>query len=151
MVRVVIRLFIIIFGLIDVLYILWVLVNDIINHKIPFYSTLVESLKVGDSYSNGSILFSFLSIFSFFLIISICFSGPLLIMKKKAGIYMSFFQFPFRVITFIPPTFFFVSPLLFTLFESITLSLIIILAFEVLKFYIEINWLKSLRKSRECG
>lgn len=142
---------ILILGFIDVCFIVWRFTTDISQHNAPIYSSLVESIGSGISFGTGSLFYFVPIIFGEILIASIGVSGWLMMIQNRKGVYLSIFQFPFRLIMLIPPTFFFLHAPINSLTDSLVLSFSMITIFEFFKLFIEIKWLKSKRQLVKAG
>lgn len=79
--------------------------NRILNKQIPFYHDIIEAKSL--SLSFGAPLPSIFTYVSMILYISLLFSGILLLKHLKAGAILSYIQCPFRLLTLIPISLFF--------------------------------------------
>lgn len=125
-------------GGLDVAYVLWRVFKDVLESKIPFFSSFVESLNVAVEFGQASILI--MTGVSAVITLSIVVSGPLMLLLRRSGVYISIVQFPFRLTLLISPTFFFIQSAKDYLPSLLLVAVILIL--EVVKLVTEIFWLK---------
>lgn len=102
-----------IWGGLDILYFIWIILQAILSSKIPFYTDLVSSYDFALSYENNLPIYG--AWLSVMLHISILVSGILLLFGRRVGIILSYIQFPLRILLLIPSLFF-----LTWLFEDIS-------------------------------
>lgn len=133
--------FVRVWGALDIAYVAWRVVSDISESKIPFIGNIMESYEVGGEF--GIFSLQVLALIASLLILSMILSGPLMLFLRKAGVYISLVQFPFRIVLAVPPTFFFLQ----SLNEAIPSVVLIgaILMLEVVKAVTEILWLRARR------
>lgn len=125
-------------GLLDVAYVLWRVINDVSESKVPFLASFAESLSAAAGFGKASI--SILTAIGFVVTLSIVLSGPLMLALSRVGVYVSLFQFPFRLTLFIPTTFFFIHSARDYLPSLLLVAVILIL--EIVKVITEIFWLR---------
>lgn len=126
-------------GGLDIAYVLWRVLKDVSESKIPFLSSLTESLSAAAGF--GQLSISILTYVAVIVTLSIVLSGPLMLMLVRAGVYISLVQFPFRLILIIPPTFFFIQSARDYLPSKLLIAMILIL--EVTKAVTEVIWLRK--------
>ena len=136
-----------IWGGLDVFYVLWRVYRDVLESKVPFYSTFVESLS--DAQSLGQASFLILTAVGTVVMLSMVLSGPLMLMLHKAGVYISLVQLPFRLILLVPPTFFFVQMAKDYVPLPGWLLISIILIMEIFKVATDIRWLRNVKKGQQ--
>jgi hypothetical protein len=109
---------------------------------------------------------SVITIFACMLYISLLFSGYYLIKGNKIGAILSYIQTPFRIITFIPPSIFFITWPLKYFFNSEAISanvanfvfdaeaiaaiatfVTLMLLSETLKLYSIVTWRRKMKKA----
>lgn len=125
-------------GGLDVVYVLWRVINDVSESKVPFLEVFSESLGAAAGFGQTSI--SILTAVGVVVTLSIVFSGPLMLALNRVGVYVSLVQFPFRLILLVPPTFFFVQSTRDYL--PSLLLIVVILILEIIKAVTEILWLR---------
>lgn len=128
-------------GVLDIVYVLWNMLNDLEESKIPFIGSLSESLDSAAGF--GQPLISILTYVAVILTLSIIFSGPLMLALIKVGVYISLVQFPFRLMLIMPPTFFFIQSAKDYISGPIIIGLILTL--EIAKAVTEVIWLRNNR------
>ena len=96
-------------GMIDLFYVFWLVASDLKAQNIPFYSDFIFDIKAAESF--GSIYSLPLVYVTHLLILSVIFSGILLLLNNRIGVYISLIQSPFRLLLVMPPTFFFLAKL----------------------------------------
>lgn len=128
-------------GVLDIVYVLWKMLNDIEESKIPFVGSLSESLVAAAGF--GQPLISILTYVAVILTLSIVFSGPLMLALIKVGVYISLVQFPFRLMLIMPPTFFFIQSAKDYISGPVIIGLILTL--EIAKAVTEVIWLRNNR------
>ena len=125
-------------GGLDVAYVLWRVVKDVSELKVPFLGSFGEPLSAAAGFGQTSI--SILTAVGVIVTLSIIFSGPLMLMLNRVGVYVSLFQFPFRLTLLVPPTFFFIQSA--RVYLPGLLLIMAILTLELVKVVTEIVWLK---------
>lgn len=116
----------------------------IFHGQIPFYHDIIKSFETTTSFGIPSL--ALLTIFTLFLYVSLIFSGVYLIKLQKVGAILSYIQTPFRLLTLIPPSIFFITwPLKYFFLNPGTISAIGTLLFlrllsEILKLWTIIRW-----------
>ena len=83
----------------------WYLSSRLLQGQVPFYCDIVKSIKTNTSFGIPSL--AILTVFSLLLYVTLVFSGYYLIRQKRIGAILSYIQTPFRLLTFIPPSIFF--------------------------------------------
>jgi hypothetical protein len=98
---------IVFWGIMDLAALGWYMVFNIVKGRIPFYSDIITAKATSVSFEAPmpSIL-TFISLFSY---LSLIFSGYLLIKRNRFGALLSYFQCPFRLLSFIPISLFFIT------------------------------------------
>lgn len=128
-------------GSIDLAYVLWVLVGDTHRGDIPFFSSLANDISDAHSFHGAS--FVALVVVGHMAKFSTLFSGMLMLASRKAGVYISLIQAPFRFFLIIPPTAFFIMAVeTSSIGFRVTLFGFVFLV-EVVKVYTEVMWLKD--------
>lgn len=130
-------------GGLDIAYVLWRVVKDVSESKVPFLGAFSESLSAAEGFGQTSILI--LTVVGAVITLSIVLSGPLMLVLRRSGVYISLVQFPFRLTLLIPPTFFFVQSARDYLPSLLLVAVILIL--EVIKATTEILWLRMRKQS----
>lgn len=126
-------------GGLDVAYILWRVVKDVSESNIPFLGAFSEALGAGEEFGQTSVLI--MTVVAAVITLSIVLSGPLMLALRKAGVYISLVQLPFRLTLLVPPTFFFIHSARDYLPSLLLIAVILIL--EIIKAITEILWLRS--------
>ncbi len=80
---------------------------QIYHNQIPFYHDVLQFQNTISSFGLPSL--SFLGYVSVALYISLILSGILFLKHSKSGAILSYIQCPFRLLTFIPPSLFFIT------------------------------------------
>lgn len=125
----------------------WYLGWRLIHGQVPFYYDIVKSIRTNTLLGDPS--FSIITVFASMLYLSLIFSGVFLIRRHRAGAILSYIQTPFRILTLIPPSIFFIIWPLKYIFEkpdaisAIITGVILLLFSETLKLYSVINWRKK--------
>jgi len=134
----------VLWGIFDICSIGWYVGWRIFRGQIPFYHDIIKSIETTTSLGIPPI--ALLTIFSLLLYVSLIFSGVYLIKLQKVGAILSYIQTPFRFLTLIPPSIFFISwPLKYFFSNSGTVSAVGTLVFmvllsEILKLWTVIRW-----------
>jgi len=123
-------------GLLDLSCLGWYLVLRLVHGQIPFHHEITESART--ALSLGFDLPIIFIVMASALYVSLLFSGILLVMQRKSGAIIGYIQIPFRILTFIPPSLFFVTWPLGYIFGTsktpgIVATAIVIIGSEVLK------------------
>ena len=111
-------------GVADLLSVSWYAGMNMYRGKIPMIHDIQQGILNIDSF--GFPEFSFLIYIAVILYVSPILSGILLMLRKRAGIILSYIQTPFRLILIIPPSIFFI---LWPLNESIQPRTALLLGF----------------------
>jgi hypothetical protein len=131
-------------GILDICSIGWYVGWRIFHAQIPFYHDVIKATETTTSFGIPSL--ALLTIFSLFLYVSLIFSGVYLIKLHKVGAILSYIQTPFRLLTLIPPSIFFISWPLKYFFSSpgtilaIGNLLFLVLLSEGVKLWSIIRW-----------
>ena len=134
----------ILWGIFDICSIGWYVGWRIFYDQIPFYHDIIKSTETTTSFGIPSLVL--LSIFSLLLHVSLIFSGVYLIRLRKVGAILSYIQTPFRLLTLIPPSIFFIGwPLKYFVVNPGTISAIgtlvfLVLLTEIFKLWTIIRW-----------
>lgn len=133
--------YIVFWGIVDILTILWFFAKDVFNYKVPILSQLLASVRSYHDFGFGVEAY-FLAIISTIVYVSLLFSGFLMIRLKILGVYISFTQIPFRLIFIIQPTFFILSEINQHILMPLWVIFILLYFVEIFKFFTQIKWLK---------
>ncbi len=131
-------------GICDICSIGWFIGWRVVHAQIPFYYDINKSIETNTAVGAPSLVL--ISIFSLILYVSLIFSGVYLIKLQKVGAILSYIQTPFRFLTFIPPSIFFITwPLKYFFSNHGTISaigtlLVLFLLSEGLKLWSIIRW-----------
>jgi hypothetical protein len=135
---------IVLWGILDICSIGWYVGWRIFHAQIPFYHDVIKAIETTTSFGIPSL--ALLTIFSLFLYVSLIFSGVYLIKLHKVGAILSYIQTPFRLLTLIPPSIFFIGwPLKDCFVNPGTISaigtlLFLVLLSEIFKLWSIIWW-----------
>lgn len=133
-------------GIFDLCSIGWFVGWRIFHNQIPFYQDIIKSIETNKSFGSPSLVL--VTIFSLLLYLSLIFSGVYLIKLHKVGAILSYIQTPFRFLTFIPPSVFFISwPFKYffsnpEMISAIGTLLFLVLLSEGFKVWSVIRWQK---------
>jgi hypothetical protein len=94
-------------GIMDLAAIGWYILFNIAKGKIPFYSDIVTAKSTSIAF--GLPIPTVFASVSIFLYSTLLVSGFLLIKRNKYGAILSYIQCPFRLLTFIPISIFFLT------------------------------------------
>jgi hypothetical protein len=94
-------------GICDLGSIAWFIGWRIFHKQIPFYHDILQSNVTATSF--GHPLPSVLTYISIIFYMSLILSGFLLVKRLTLGAILSYIQCPFRLLTFIPPSLFFIT------------------------------------------
>jgi hypothetical protein len=135
-------------GVFDLCSIGWFLGWRLLDGHIPIYYDISRSIKSITSF--GIPPFSIITLFSLALYLSLIVSGIYLIKHNEIGAILSYIQTPFRLLTLIPPSIFFILWPLQYIFENpkaisaiITLVVLMLLS-EFLKLTSVVMWRKTM-------
>lgn len=134
---------IIFLGICDITYFIYYFVNSIINKDIPLFTDILRSLKVSNQIGNF-MPFS-LALLGVFCLFSLIFSGYFLILRKRNGAKIVYFQLPLRIILVMPSFFFIIWPMKI-IFHNVIIIVAMIIT-ELIKLFFVINWHINLKKS----
>jgi len=98
-------------GLCDVGSIIWFIGWRIVHKQIPFYYDILQAKELSRSFGMPYD-FPFPVIITYFVIVlyvSLFFSGYYLLRNLNYGAVLSHIQCPFRILTLIPPSIFFIT------------------------------------------
>ena len=110
-------------------------ISSIFSGEIPFYSNLIDAINnikniFGDSWS-----FVVITFLSLALYISIPISGILLILRKRSGALLAYYQLPFRI-AMVAPSMYFVFWLFGCLGETpLIIAIPLFIIIEAFKIY----------------
>ena len=135
----------IVWGICDICSLGWYIGWRIFHGQLPFYYDIIKSIQTNKLvYGTSSVPPE--TIIGLLLEVSLLFSGVYLIKLHKVGAILSYIQTPFRFLTFIPPSIFFITwPLKYFFSNPGTISAIGTLLFlfllsEGLKLWSIIRW-----------
>ena len=134
-------------GILDFCSLGWFFLWRIFHGQVPFYSDITTSIDTARSF--GHPLPIIMTIISLLLNLTLIYSGYLLYMQKLNASKVTYFQTPFRLITLIPPSVFFITWPLKYLFENpralsaIMTLVILMLLSEGLKICTVFLWRKQ--------
>jgi hypothetical protein len=144
-------------GICDLGSIAWFVGWNIVHKQIPFYHDIIQSHVTAASF--GHPLPVVLTFISFICYISLILSGVLLMKRLILGAIVSYIQCPFRLLTFIPPSLFFIRwPLKYIIktpdlslgysftHPAIILVIALVLFSETLKMTTVIMWHRKIIK-----
>lgn len=94
-------------GILDLTFIGWYICFNIVKGNIPFYSDFVSAKSISISF--GAPMPTIMASTSLFLYFTLFISGILLLKGNKYGAILSYFQCPFRLITWMPISLFFLT------------------------------------------
>lgn len=128
-----------VWGLFDVTLLIWIFVRDALSGKVPFFSDFAENFRAAQGFEEPFLVIGDAIVSTVMLTIII--SGPLQILLRKMGVFLSLLQFPFRLFLFIPPTAFFLSSLNDYAPQFVLFSMIV--AIEIIKTSTQIVWIRK--------
>ena len=144
-------------GICDLGSIAWFIGWRIVHKQIPFYHDIIHSHVNATSF--GHPLPAVLTYISILFYISLILSGVLLVKRLTLGAILSYIQCPFRLLTFIPPSLFFITwPLKYIIkspkasleysftHPAIILVIALVLFSETLKMAMVIIWHRKIAK-----
>ena len=118
-------------GILDFCSLGWFFLWRIFHGQVPFYSDITTSIDTARSF--GHPLPIIITIISLLLNLTLIYSGYLLYMQKLNASKVTYFQTPFRLITLIPPSVFFITwPLKYLIENPRALSAIMTLVILML-------------------
>lgn len=135
-------------GLLDIGSIGWYILWNIFHGEIPFYADIISSVELVSAFEHSIPVF--ITVTSLLLSLTLIPSGYLLIKLKPFASKIVYFQTPFRLITLIPPSVFFITwPLKYIFKEpGVTLAYItfavLLLLSESLKVVSVVRWRKQM-------
>jgi hypothetical protein len=134
-----------IWGLFDLCSFGWFIGWRVVHAQIPFVYDIQKSMETARSFGVPSI--ALLSIASVVLYLSLLPSGYYLLKQKRMGAIMAYIQTPFRLLTFIPPSIFFLLwPWKYIFMKPPTFfGIILPLISEALKLFTVIIWHKTIK------
>lgn len=94
-------------GILDLAAIGWYVGFNLVKGEIPFYSDIVTAKSTSISF--GAPMPLIIVSISLFLYLTLVFSGILLLKGSKYGAILSYFQCPFRLLTLMPISLFFLT------------------------------------------
>jgi hypothetical protein len=131
-------------GICDICSVGWYVGWRIFHGQIPFQHDIIKSIQTNKSFGDPSLVL--VTIFSLLLYLSLIFSGVYLLKLRRVGAILSYTQTPFRFLSLIPPSIFFITwPLKYFFSHLETISAIGTLLFidllsEGLKLWSIIQW-----------
>ena len=144
-------------GICDLGSIAWFIGWNIVHKQIPFYHDIIQSHVTATSF--GHSLPAVLTYISVIFYISLILSGVLLMKRLTLGAIISYIQCPFRLLTLIPPSLFFITwPLKYIIkapdpsleysftHPAIILVIALVLFSETLKMTTVIMWHRKIVK-----
>lgn len=145
-------------GVLEIAAIGWHVIRKAIDGRVPFISDIISAKSVSASF--GSPFPLIITIISILFYFSLLFSGYCFINRRKAGALLSYIQCPFRLLTLIPISIFFLPwPVKYifglpdrsqglSIFQpSIIVFLSIVLFSEILKTITVFKWHRILKRS----
>lgn len=134
-----------IWGLFDLCAIVWYVGWRIFHGQIPFISDMQKGIETTSSFGLPSL--SVVTIIAAILYLSLIPSGIYLLRQNKIGAIMTYVQTPFRLLTFIPPSIFFLLWPLPYIFKrpSFVVGIALLLVSETLKLITVIKWHKTIK------
>ena len=135
-------------GILDLCSIGWFIGWRLFHGQIPFFHDITKSVDSTTSFGIPSL--SIITVFSLILYVSLIFSGVYLIKHHKVGALLSYVQAPFRILSLIPPSIFFIIwPLKYIFknpqsFLAISTFFLLLLFSEAFKLYCVIRWHKRI-------
>ena len=134
-------------GIFDLGAVTWYLGWRLFNGQVPFLHDLMQSMATARSVGHSSSIV--LTSLAIVLYLSLAVSGVLLYKRHNLGAVLSYLQTPFRLLTFIPPSLFFILwPLKYAFATPpVILGAALVVGSEVLKVSTVVYWHKSLSKS----
>ena len=133
-------------GLADILFIIWNFYLSIIKNQIPFYSNFLDSVNSSLAFENYYV--TVLTVFSQTLVLTVLVSGILMLRLQKIGVYISIFQFPFRVFFVLTPTLFFLPAVSNYLLVPNALLIVVLVCSEIIKLLTQISFLKHQKRNQ---
>jgi hypothetical protein len=140
-------------GILDLASIAWYLSSRLLHGNLPFYPEIAMSIQTGWAFGGSfAAIIPIITTASVFLYASLVFSGYLLIRLHRIGAVISYVQVPFRILTLIPPSVFFLLwPVghfsYSTLLPKVVVVFGLLLGSEALKTIIVIRWHSNLCKN----
>lgn len=141
-----------IWGVLDVMTILWYMGWSISKNQMPFvYDIKHQFLSAVPQISMTTAIS--LSVFVFAAYMSLIASGWMLFRLKKAGVIMACIQSPLRLLTIIPPSIFFLLWPLGTIFKSPSgmIGFSLTLLVEFVKISSMVAWWILLKRARNVS
>jgi len=145
---------IVIWGLLDIAALAWFLSWRIMHGQIPFYSDIQNALSSDESF--GAPFFIILTIISLSFYLSLSLSGMFFLRRKKIGAILSYIQTPFRLVTLIPPSIFFILWPVKYIFDdprattTLIVAALLMLCSEAIKLSTVIPWHKNTAVASQC-
>lgn len=125
------------FGTIDLVYLLWLLVVSITQGQIPIYDNFVSAWNAADAFEHWTMRIA--PVLGLTVTLSLFLSGVLMLLGKKAGVWIALAQAPFRLTLVAPPTFFFLAG---QAWLGLAGSAVIMIGLEVVKIILLVRWLR---------
>ena len=133
-------------GLLDLCSIAWYLSSRLLHGNLSFYPEITMSIRTGTALGGSyAAIVPIVTTVSMLLYASLVFSSYHLIRLHRIGAVLAYVQAPFRVLTFMPPSVFFLLwPLglysYSTLLPKVVVVFGLLLGSEALKTIIVIRW-----------
>ena len=122
-----------VYGIFDFVYLLFFIVKAVQRDEIPFYTKFLSDITSSIEAGFG---FLILSVVGHIVNLSILVSFILLLKNKRAGIYLSIIQVPFKLLLIVPPTLFYLMELTSFFPSLLTVMIILVYFFEVVKLFV---------------
>lgn len=142
-------------GLLDLCSFAWYLSSRLLHGNLPFYPEIAMSIQTGSNFGGSfAAIIPIVTTVSMLLYASLIFSGYHLIRLHRIGAVLAYVQAPFRFLSVMPPSVFFLLwPLVLfnysTLLPKVVVVFGLLFGSEALKTIIVIRWhRKSLQDNR---
>lgn len=134
-------------GILDLCALAWYLGWRLFHGQVPFHHDIAQSIATAKSLGLSVPIYT--ASISLVLYLSLAVSGVLLFKRHSLGAILTYLQVPFRLLTFIPPSLFFILWPLKYVFTSppVILGAALVVGSEVLKVSTVVCWRRSLGKS----
>lgn len=136
-----------IWGILDLCAIGWYVLWRIFHQQMPIFFDVKKSIETAKSFEHFITIV--ITVLSLILYLSLIPSGILLLKKNKFAAIIAYIQTPFRIITLIPPSVFFITWPLKHIFGdpkailAIITFLILVMLSELLKIGSVLKWRKQ--------
>lgn len=131
---------ILLWGLIDLFYVVWIVFSAIQIGNVPFYSDFIENLNVAISF--GEYYPVAMVVVTYSMQVTIVISALFMLLSKKIGVYISLIQAPFRIFLVLPFTFFFIVSIKKYVPFSMLYLVVFVYFLEFFKIYTQVGFLK---------